>query len=756
MATKNHFSNYENLFSAYRENVLNQNSINAANIQKLLDSKKKQLDALEKEAAEIKAFFANPPKEVPNVDTRKSQEFLPKVTKAEKELADLKASLKVLSEAARQTAEKELALTDKNLSATKSEIATLTAIIDNPETEAKDRTAAKAKRTKAENRLKTLNATIEKYRKTIEEDDKNKAIIFEAETKLNELKTKLEAIKKDEKTKTYDKNSSIREEISTKRARRHDVAFERSNLIKEIAQIEQNAKNASTTITENLVDFRNFLAKNGFSTVHAEELFELYKNPNKKLKSFTKDEFKLRKQHPTRDKFLKKFVAPTAITAGTVGIASGLIAASKMIAGSKWLFVTITSNPAVNFWAAALPGAAIGTVAAIATIKLKDVFTKLHYKNKYGSVEKMLNEPESTKLDELLAKMENTKDDILDLRTGSDNKFKKFGRAIVRTAKNIVNRNRIHHIESITEKLVEKFNIISSNPELSIDKKLEALAPIQELLTKINNFYAKDIKKSKVFAMLNCKETDNGHTHKETLENLDIYAKLSMYLEKINDMEKVSSHTKRKAHSQVKTDLKRQNIVAERLLNGEDVTNLVAKKYLELVKASSRINTPKSKMISNHSIVNGELRVTFADGKSTTYTVENATNISKVESVNLGRTLLITYADGEQASIPSTLTKVKINLNMAGEYKVYDKLQETAVIDYLVEQKGFNKETILDLIDKLKASKYNKDGKEKSKPTAFMKSKAYKENPDYAKIIEEVAVIIKNPNIVYVENTINA
>ena len=32
-----------------------------------------------------------------------------------------------------------------------------------------------------------------------------------------------------------------------------------------------------------------------------------------------------------------------------------------------------------------------------------------------------------------------------------------------------------------------------------------------------------------------------------------------------------------------------------------------------------------------------------------------------------------------------------------------------------------------------------KNGKEKAKPSAFMKSKTYKENPEYVKIIKEVA-----------------
>ena len=37
-----------------------------------------------------------------------------------------------------------------------------------------------------------------------------------------------------------------------------------------------------------------------------------------------------------------------------------------------------------------------------------------------------------------------------------------------------------------------------------------------------------------------------------------------------------------------------------------------------------------------------------------------------------------------------------------------------------------------------------------------MKSKAYKENPEYAKIMEEIAVIIKNPNIVNIDYGFNA
>lgn len=757
MATKNHFSNYENLFSAFRESISNDNSIQKHNIESILNKRKYYYDNLDSERKEIENFLKNPPKKALTIDTRKSQEFLPEIKKAEQELASLKSSLAILSPAARTAAKKTLDFETNRKELTKTEIVNLENLVNIPQVDIRERTTTKAKLTKAYKLLTTIEENIKKYSNKIKIDDENRAKIQNAENNLINLQNKLAAIEKDEKAytrKAYKENDSINEEIANKKARLKQIIIDKKKLPQEIAELEKTLKSVPTSTHGSIEAFKTFLEDNNFSTVHADELYELYKNPSKNL-IITKDEFKLRKQHPKRDKFVKKLAVPVATTAAAVGIASGVIAASNLIAGSKWAFITITSNPAVNFLSAALPGAAIGAFAAYSTIKLKDAFTKWYYNAKYGNAEKALNEPESSKLDELIEKIENTKDDILDLRTGKTNIFSRFGRSIVRTAKNIINRNRIHHVEKTTEQLVEKFNKINNNEELSADKKLEILTPIHELLSKINAFYAKDIKKSKIFAMLNCKEQNKNHSHKETIENLDIYAKLSMYLEKTNE-NIISKQAKKKIHKQVKTDLKKQNIVAERLLNGENVTNLVSKKYLELVKISNKLYTPKSKMISRYNVINNELKVTFADGKTLAYKVENCENITKVESVNLGKTLLITYSNGEQASISSTQPKSKINLNMAGEYKVYDKLLEVATIDYLVEQKGFNKDTIFALTDALKLTKFNKNGKEKAKPSAFMKTKTYKDNAEYKKIIEEVAAIIKNPNIVNFDYGFNA
>ncbi len=762
MATKTQFSNYENLFSAYRESISNRNSSDNTNYQSQIDTIKSTLTSIESEIKQLNGELSNPKKKVPIIDTRKSTQFAQKFSeqlkKAQAELDNAKINNVVFSDNSRKSLEASIKFEEKRLDKTKTEINSLTNSIIDPATPASSIPSLKAKRTKATKLQKSIEDSLNKYLSQLAEDNEKLAKIEKAQANYDSVQNQYNAILLDEKE--YARkiapalNSQIQQEIEDKKLKRRQLLVTKNRLSKELSKLQKNLENVPTTTKGDIETFKKFLTDNGFSTVHAEELYTLYNNPKTKL-TLAQDEFKLRKQHPKRDRFIKKLAIPVAATSGVVGIASGAIAASNLIAGSKWAFITITSNPAVNFLSAALPGAAIGAFAAYSTIKLKDYFTKVYYNAKYGNAEKALNEPDSAKLFELIEKIENTKDDILDLRTGRNNIFSRFGRAIKRTGKNIVNRNRIHHVEAITEKLVEKFNAISENNELSVEVKLRNTTPIYELLSKINSFYARDIQKSKIFAMLNCKETDKNHSHKETIENLDIYSKLTMYLERVGNNAELSKSSKKKAHKAIKADLKKQNIVAERLLNGEQVTGLVAKRYLELVKVSDKNHTPKSKTISSYIVVDGDLKVTFADEKSTTYQVENAQNILKVESVNLGKTLLITYKNGEQASIPSTAVKQKINLNMAGEYKVFDTLQKVAVIDYLVEQKGINKDIIFTFIDDLKLTKFNKNGKEKAKPSAFMKSKAYKENSEYTKIMEEVAAIIKNPNIINIDYGFN-
>lgn len=745
MATKNHFSNYENLFSAYRDSVSTGNSSNRESLMLQISNLTTQLENLKSELNSVNNYLSNPDKKAPALDTRKSDEFLPRVKKAEQVVANLKAV--ALSDSRRADIEKELDNNKESLNKTKQLIASLTVIIDDASTDSKTRTSSKSRRTKAENLSKAIEENIKKLSGSLSSDNETKAKIVDAENNLRSLNQTLNAIKLDEKQKTRQaikNNDKIVADIENKKARQRAIIPEKNKLEKEIAELKSQLTTIPQTTVGSVSDFKKFLSDNNLSTVHADELYNLLNNPNYNIK-ISEDDFKLRKQHPKRDKFIKKFLVPMGLTAGAVGITSGSIAAAQMISGSKWLFVTITSDPITNFIKVGLLGAGVGAAAAYGTIKIKDAITKQYYKSKYGDVNKIINNPESAKLEELIEKIENTTDEVLDLRTGRNNIFSKLGRAIKRTNKNIVNRNRIHHIESLTEKLVEKFDKINSNQNLSVAKKLELTTPIYNALEKIGNFYDKDIKKSKIFTLLNCKETSKNHTHKVMIENLDIYSKLSMFLEE-NKAESTKSDRK-KLHKQIKTDLKKQNITAGNLLNGGQVTSSIERKYHNLLSASDTHSTPDSKKVANFQIVDNALKVNFANGKSTSYDVQNAQNISQVKSTNLGKNLLITYLDGSQTSIQTVTPKQRINLNVAGEFTILERLNNYDIENYLIS-KGYDLETITRLRESLYSSKYNKNGKKKAKPSTFTKSKAYKENSEYAKIFEDVVSAIKNPNSV--------
>jgi len=746
MATKNKITNFESLFSAYRESLSNEIETKKKEVLSKIKDTEKALTDLETEIKEIDAFLKNVEKPAHLIDTRKSQECEQKIKKEQRALENLKNLL--LTTEQRENIDKTIKAYKKLFDDKNNEINSLTQQIDDPSTPATKLPSLKGQRTKLKNSLTQLQENIKQLKQQIEEDDKKIEQLKLLEEKINTLQAQYNAILKDEKKFARQQRSkfdNIDAEILAKKQRKGQIPAEKKKIKEEIDKLEKELASIPITTVAELSSFENFLKYNNFSTVHAKDLFEMYNNANHKIK-ISKDDFKLRKQHPKRDKFLKKFLTPALLTGAAVGVASGLIASSGLIAGSKWLFITITSNPAVNFLSAALPGAAIGVVATIATLKLKDVFTKLHYKSKYGNPDKVLSQGENSAIYDLIAKIKNTKQDILDLRTSK--------RVITRTFKNIVNRNRIHHLEYITEALIERFNKISNNQNLDISTKIESLTPIYETLTKINKFYTEDIQQSKFYALVTC---DDNQKHKHTIENLDIYAKLSMYLESVSNKVKTSNSIKKKAHTVAKSDIRTQNIVAEKLLNEDiEVTGLVMKRYLELVKASNLNKTPEARAIDSYIVSNGSLNITYKDGKTISYQVENADKIKKVESVNLGKTLLITYKNGEQKTISSTVKTTKINLDMPGEFDILERLKSVAVIEYLIEQKGFSRETIDQFKEALKATKFNKNGKEKTKPTLFMKTTAFKTNPEYAKIMKEVNLIVKNPKIVEIDFGFNA
>lgn len=747
MATKS-YSNYRNLFDAYRESISTSNTKQKTSAESSISALEEELNNVKVRLKEIENELTVLNRTVETFDDRKSREFLPKVNEAKVKLSSAKS--KVLSSEDRAKHVSVLTSSQEKVAELSAEIESLTAVIENPTTAQKDKTAAKSKRTKAENKVATLNSNIADINEKLKQDDANLQAVNEAEAKVSELEEKLKAIQADEESKNRRSRKILQDnlaQINALQKTKKELIVKKNNIAKQIETAKSTLPNIPTSTDGSLEDFEKFLTENGFQTTHAEELYKFFLNGDQRL-TIDKNDFKIRKQHPTRDKILKKFGIPALIAGGAVGGATGAISSLTFSAGSKWLFLTLTTNTFINFAQTAVVGAIIGAVAAVTVVKVKDAITKHYYKAKYGDVDKIINNPKSAKLDELLEKVEQAKEEILDSRTGRHNIFSKIGRAVKRTSKNILNRNRIHHIESLTEQLVEKFIEIDSNQELSVSQKLELLDPIYTQLSKINDFYARDIENSKIFALLNCKDKTKNHTHKETIENLDIYAKLSMFLEEV-DKKDMSKREKRKVHKSIRKDTHKQKEVANELLNGSSVTGLVARRYNELVKLSDSRETPTSKTVKSfHTVTkNGvsTLYVTFQDGNTTEYEV-NSTEITGVRNVNKGNSLLIQYRNGDVDSLRTTPKKTRIDLSVAGEYKVLESLKNEDTVSYLISL-GYDESTINELIAGLTASKYTKSGKEKATPSSFIKSKKYREHPEYAEIIKAVNSAIKKPRI---------
>jgi len=764
MATNQFLSNYENLFSSYRESISSQNTKEKANIERDIINHKNTIDRLDKELSEIKLFLSHPTKTRPTIDTRKSLEFKSVVKKAEENLKKVKSANTTLSDAARKSVEKSLAFEQQRELQANTLISDLTNQIIDPATPASTLPSLKSKRTRAQNSLKTIHSNLNKYATIIDEDDKKIEKIEVAQQELNNTLAKQQAILNDEEAyrrNAVKENDLIAQDIQAKKEKRKELILEKSRLSKELPELEVALKKVPKSTTGTIDEFKNFLTEKGFSTVHAEELYEFYKNPKYKLPEIKMDEFKIRKQHPVRDFLLKRggLVALLAGTAFVGGIT--YLAASNLIAGS---IPGITSDMALNNRILGGLSALTGLGVTSAYIGTKNWLTKRHYKKTYGDPQTKLEENDYTQIENLIKTIDNTTDQILDLRTGNQNIFSRFGRAVKRTYLNIINRNRIHHLESITDQLMERFNSVTErnvpdeDKRVSADKLLDNITPIKELLTLIHNFYKKDIKRSQVYTLLNCNDTNKGHSHKIMEENVDIYSKMDMYLNEISKYDELDKKTKNSIYKSVKKDTKTQKVVAKDMINRGEVPSisLVLKACQEYERASDKKKVPADKVVKGFMVDgDGKLHVTFGSGKQEAYEIETSSGIVEVTSVNKGRTLLITYKDGEEASVAVENKTKKHKLNKAGEFTILEKVQQPEVIDYLTQEKGFDKDVVMNFISALRATKLNKNGKLRAKPTEFTKTTPYKENAEYAAIIDEVNDIVNNPNKVNVNSSFN-
>lgn len=262
-----------------------------------------------------------------------------------------------------------------------------------------------------------------------------------------------------------------------------------------------------------------------------------------------RNKLNLRKKHPIRDFIIKK--------GGTLmGIAAGVFAGIAIGTAGLPVGGIVAASAASNAITFGILGGASGGVLSYVGIKLKNIITKRHYRNKYNSSEKdFINiengtiSTEDLKINKLIEKVHETNKKISDLKKPC-NKIVGFFRKIKRTALNISNRNRIHTISDELQNINNRINEILSSDLTDGERfaRVKAFAPIRD---KIATIRAKELV-TDVARLLS--------TNKPVkIENLDIYAKDILRDEKTTKAQEKAVNkkiaTKENARTTADTDL---------------------------------------------------------------------------------------------------------------------------------------------------------------------------------------------------------
>ncbi len=339
-----------------------------------------------------------------------------------------------------------------------------------------------------------------------------------------------------------------------------------------------DSNNRAFYIKDNFIDFvdREKLGYNAYELdIYFNKMLNMAKDHTTRLlpQGNNSDEqiaITRRKRHPIRDIGAKKVGVPAVAVAIGSAITYGAIMAANMVAGTG-LLIPVTANTAMNILSTASVGLMGGLLLTPAIIATKNAITKKYYSAKYGNVSKILKKLNKqhakalkkaktqeeknkliaehatiryeklaaaidTKLEKLESKISQSNDRVLALRTGS--KWTAPFRAFARTAINIVNRNRIHHIQKCANDLMVECLGGKPNSQQNvklISKMIEArnANPIYASLIKINDFVTSEIEKSKTYALNNKKD-------KNLIENIDIYANMAIELQDIKRPKKMS------------------------------------------------------------------------------------------------------------------------------------------------------------------------------------------------------------------------
>ena len=467
--------------------------------------------------------------------------------------------------------------------------------------------------------------------------------------------------------------------------------------------LENKTKTGFESTVEN---FKFYLEDKGFSTEHAEELFLHHQDPTKNPLILAESTFQMRKRHPKRDAFIKKFIIPTAITAFGFCITAASIAAAGLVDGTSILgIIPISQVPGLTALATGVVAGAIGVIATPLVIIAKDAITKAHYKLWYKDAFENLSDYESgTSIDnlhiaKLIERIQATKRKILEMSQG--NWFTKALKFLPKHFLNVINRNRIHHLEAYTKDLMEIYAERESAEAFNDAKKAETLKPVYELLKQVEDFIGKDVYESKVYTMLTCSQTGE-HTHKSTIENIDIFANLKMYVEAVaqKTTKQEIKEGKKQAYSMSK-NLNEKTAQAAKVVNGDRlITRMLSynEKYARFVESKT---ANEYNVVASAASADGKtISVIFDDGNSMTLSSSEVTSFEDITRVKLGRSKTTVYY--QNGSVVEILKPKKVVPELETARRIiWDKLSNDQSFIDEVKTEGFKQSTINSLIKQL-------------------------------------------------------
>ena len=512
--------------------------------------------------------------------------------------------------------------------------------------------------------------------------NEHNAIRADFAEKLTELATELKpSSNNDFANKLIEKAESLKSQIDlVERFNKQKAELEEIN--NEIESLNGTREHLTNVIANHgaytIENFKAFLEQNGFATTHAEEIFE-YLNDHSKALKVDKNSFKLRKRHPVRDAVIKKGLIPASVVGAGIGSVLGYIASSGLVGGSTiWGIIPVSGTPGLTALATTMVGGVAGLALTPVVIKTKDEAVKLYYKARYKSAKTNLKDFENgTKLEnlpitDLMNKVENTKHSILQMSQG--NWFTKTLKFVPKHILNTINRNRIHHIEKYTKDLMSIYaNIDNSN--LSVGEKAEKLKPIYELLTQVEDFVGKDVAESKLHALLTCDQEGN-HSHKATIENIDIFANLKIYLDTVGlETNKKAKVVQEKQAKKTIKNLKQKTSTAAQILDGERLIP----RMLDYEATYAKFNNTTKTEYAVTSVVttdnDSKYILKFDSGKSVVVNKSDINPDIDIEKVKVGKSkIIITYVDGSTSEI---LKPVRITPEIETARRVmYTKITE--------------------------------------------------------------------------------